>query len=66
MEYLGRPLMGSEPLATARAVAQLAELARVEVSTSRLAAASRAIIGGCHDQPAGGQLGREDFARSAT
>jgi hypothetical protein len=49
--YLGRPLMGSEPQAIARAAAQLAELARVEVSTSRLAAVSRAIIGGWHDQP---------------
>ncbi len=64
--YLGRPLTGSEPQAIARAAAQLAELARVEVPTSRLAAASRAIIGGWHDQPAGGPLGREDFARSAT
>lgn len=64
--YLVRPLTGSEPQAIARAGAQLAELARVESQTSRLAAASRAIIGGCHDHPAGGQLGRVDFARSAT
>ncbi|GEM_PF-892542 len=63
--YLGRVPAGSERQAIAQAARQLAELARVEASDSRLPAASPAIISGWQDQPAGWQPGNAKAARNA-